>query len=135
MSPPATTRGCCAGSSRWRREAVVGTRRNNRNGVSLDHLVGAHENCIRHGKAELSSSFEVDGQENTRGLLDRQVGRLYAIENLPDEMGGATVILAPRDAVADQAAGAGEIGIGRDEGQPMLKSESRDTRSQRGSNV
>jgi hypothetical protein len=49
---------------------------------SLDHLVGATEQRQRHGEAERFRGLEIDDQLDFRGLLDRQIGRLLALEKL-----------------------------------------------------
>ena len=48
---------------------------------TFDHLVGAAEQRERDGEAERLGGLEVDDQLDFRGLLDRQVGRLLALEN------------------------------------------------------
>src|SRR5881227_3623207 len=48
---------------------------------SLDHLVGASEQRQWDGDAQRTGSLEIDEQFDFRGLLDRQVGRLLALEN------------------------------------------------------
>jgi hypothetical protein len=48
---------------------------------SLDHLVGAAEQRQRDGEAEPRSCLEIDDQLEFRGLLDRHVAWLLAIEN------------------------------------------------------
>jgi hypothetical protein len=49
---------------------------------SLDHLVGATEQRQRHGEAERFRGLEIDDQLDFRGPLDRQIGRLLALEKL-----------------------------------------------------
>ena len=51
---------------------------------SFDHLVGAGEDRWRDGDAELLGSLEIDDQLEGRRLLDRQIGRLGAVEDLSD---------------------------------------------------
>src|SRR5258708_7927651 len=47
----------------------------------FDDLVGACEQRERDGDAERLGGLEVDDEFDLRGLLDRQVGRLFASEN------------------------------------------------------
>ena len=51
--------------------------------ASLDDLVGAGEDRWRHGEAERLRGLEVDHQLEFRRLLDRQIGWLGAVEDLP----------------------------------------------------
>jgi hypothetical protein len=49
--------------------------------LSLDHLVGAAEQREWNSEAERLGSLEIEDQLNLHCLLDRQVGRLLALEN------------------------------------------------------
>src|ERR1700737_3185148 len=49
--------------------------------ASLDHLVGAAEQRYWKGEPERLSGLEVDHELDFRGLLDRQLGGLLALEN------------------------------------------------------
>ena len=44
----------------------------------LDHLIGAGEQRLRYGEAEILCGLQIDDQLDCGGLLDRQVGRLLA---------------------------------------------------------
>src|SRR5258708_22237143 len=57
----------------------------------FDHLVGAQQDCRRKLDADRSGGFEVDDQLELRGLLDRQVGGLLALENLWPRIGGPPI--------------------------------------------
>ena len=57
----------------------------------LDHLVGAADQRQRNGEAERLGSLQVDDQLDFGGLLDRQIGRLLAFENLTGVATGQTV--------------------------------------------
>ena len=57
----------------------------------FDHLVGAAEQRERKREAERLGGIEVDDQLDFGGLLDRQVGRLLALENAAGVDAGAMV--------------------------------------------
>jgi hypothetical protein len=64
-----------------RRSTDAGTKLTKSPRRLFDHLVGAAEQRKRDGEAERLGRREVDEKLNFRGLLDRQVGRLLALEN------------------------------------------------------
>jgi hypothetical protein len=47
---------------------------------SLDHLVRAGKQCWRHLDSDHTRRLGVDDQLESRGLLDRQIGRLRALD-------------------------------------------------------
>jgi hypothetical protein len=57
----------------------------------FDHLVGAGKQRRWHGETEHLRGLEVDEQLDLRGLNDRQVGRLVALENPAGVDAGLTV--------------------------------------------
>jgi hypothetical protein len=52
--------------------------------VSLDDLVGAGEDRWGHGETELLGGLQINDQLEGRRLLDRQIGRLGALEDPSD---------------------------------------------------
>src|SRR5690348_13221696 len=72
--------------------------------ASFDYLVGACKQGGWHFEAERLGNLEVDDQFELGGLLDRQVGGLYALEDLIDEAGGTVVEIRIVHAVAQQPA-------------------------------
>jgi hypothetical protein len=50
----------------------------------FDHVIGAGEQCWRHGEAERLSSREIDDEIEFGRLLDRDVGWLLPAQNLVD---------------------------------------------------
>jgi hypothetical protein len=74
--------------------------------VLFDHLVGAHEQRRRNFKPKRLRRFEIEGQLDSGGLLDRQVGRFGAVEN-PAHKDAELTPAFKTTAVAHQAAGQG----------------------------
>ena len=71
-SSPKATRLSCA------RE--MSQRANRRHFTDLfDHLVGAQQQCWRHGQAERLGGLDIENCLKTGRLLDRQVGRFRAL--------------------------------------------------------
>jgi hypothetical protein len=54
-----------------------------RAGRLLDHLVGAGKDPLRDCQGECLGGLQVDHQLKYGRLLDRQIGRLGAVEDLP----------------------------------------------------
>jgi hypothetical protein len=48
---------------------------------SFDHLIGGGGQRFRDGKAERLGGLQVDDQLDLHGLLHRQIGGLFALEN------------------------------------------------------
>jgi hypothetical protein len=70
----------------------------------FDHLVGADKRAGRDSNAERPGGLEVQEQLNFRGLLYRQLARLFAFENTGDVDAGQTVSVGNATAIARQAA-------------------------------
>src|SRR5262245_5094343 len=75
----------------------------------FDYLVGAGEQRLRHREVEGPGGFEVDKQLEFRGLLDRQIGGLRAVEDLSGVNALKAVKSGKTGSIADQAAVAREI--------------------------
>ena len=56
---------------------------------SFDHAVGTKQDRWRDGEIEHPSGVQIDDQLELRRLLDRQIARLRAIEDLVDVFGCA----------------------------------------------
>src|SRR5215204_4768608 len=79
--------------------------------ASFDHLVGACDERFRHADAERLRGLEVENQLNLRGLLDRQVGRLVALENAADIDPSQAISVGEVGPVTHQAACGDEVTI------------------------
>src|SRR6516164_2516491 len=74
----------------------------------LDHLVGAGEQTIWHGKAERLGGFQIDRQLVFGRRLHWQIGRLLALEDAVDIASCLTVLIDLIRPVGDEAASGGE---------------------------
>ena len=70
----------------------------------LNHRVRAQQQRLRDGDTERLRGFEVDDQLELRRLLDGEVGRLRALEDLVDVYGGAADEIGHVHCVSHQAA-------------------------------
>src|SRR6516164_1640508 len=83
------------------------TAREQRRRTSFDDLVGAQEDRWRDRQAERLSSLEIDHQLEFCRLLDRQIGRLGAVENFSDVNADLAMDRRKAGAIADQTASLG----------------------------
>src|SRR5437870_754166 len=78
---------------------------------SFDDLIGASKDRLRYGEAECLGGLEIDDQLEFGRLLDWQVGRFGAFEDLSDVTAGLTIRRHQVRSVADQTAGSGEFAL------------------------
>src|SRR6516225_5237820 len=76
---------------------------------SFDDLVGEVEDRRRDRHAERLRGLKVDHQLEFCRLLDRQIGRLGAVEDSPCVSAGLAQAIGDPYAIADQAAGRREL--------------------------
>src|SRR5438477_8648105 len=83
----------------------------------LDYLIGACERGRRNVEAKRLGRFLVDHQL-IRRLLDRQIGRLGALQNLVHEASRSTPTVTQINAIAQQPTGLDKLTVGMDHRQP-----------------
>src|SRR6516164_9429654 len=81
---------------------------------SFDHLVGAAKQWQRDCYAKHLGSLEVQEHLDLRGLLNRQLARLFAFENTGGVDASQTVSVGKATAIAHQAAGGDELAVFED---------------------
>src|SRR6266446_7600552 len=77
--------------------------------TSLDHLVGSHEQLVRHGEAEHPGGLGVDDQLELRRLYDWQVRGLRALEDVAGIEAHLTIRIRQAGSVTHQPAGLSEL--------------------------
>src|SRR5262245_58505193 len=75
----------------------------------FDDLVGDRENAGRNSEAECLGSLKVHDQLELGRLCDRQVGRLFTLENTPDVNAGHVIGFGPARSIAFETASRHEL--------------------------
>src|SRR5712672_1958701 len=76
---------------------------------SFDHLVGAGEQRGWHSEAEGLGGRQIDHELELGRLLDRQIGRLGALENFSGVLASLAICSANVGSVAHQTTGCDEL--------------------------
>src|SRR5262245_65679850 len=88
--------------------------------ASFDHLVGGDEQLVGHAQPQSPCGLVVDDELELRGLQDRQVARLCALENPASADAGLTISVPNVGSIADQSADLGIFTPGIDRRQPVV---------------
>ena len=88
----------------------------------FDRFISAAKDRQRYAQAERLGCLEIDDEFDFRRLLNRQIGRFFAIEDAADIVTDDAMLLGGARAVADQAASHGEFAKAEERGQPVAKS-------------
>ena len=89
--------------------------------MSFDDPVGAHKEFARNGDAEGLGRLEVDRQVEFHRLLDGQVRRFGAAENLVDVDGRPAEYWIPVYSIGNQAPQFDVFANGKDSGKPQAR--------------
>src|SRR5262245_594253 len=100
-----------AGSPRDVREVPIGDICSAAKTPSFYDLVSGDLQRIRHGEAKHLRGSEVDEKFDLRGLLDRQVGRHFTLENPAGINATQSVVVRNIGTVAQQTTGRGKLAI------------------------
>src|SRR5260370_15551212 len=90
---------------------------------SFDHLVGAGEQCWRDGEAERFCGFEIEDQLELGWLLNGQISRFGASQNLVKVVRGFATHLSEIWPVTNEAAGGHKTCLHINGRQPRLPNE------------
>ena len=77
--------------------------------VSFDDFVGERQQLVRDAEAKRLGGLHIDHEFEPNGLLDRQIGRLGAFEDLAGVDTDLAIAIADADAVAHEPAGSDVI--------------------------
>src|SRR5205085_684755 len=92
----------------------------------FDYPVGAPEHRWRDGEAECLRRLKVDDKLESRWLLDRQRGRLRAVQDLVDIKRRAAPQVGDVDTVGHEPARLGELAVRIDREQVLARREAED---------
>src|SRR4051812_35885464 len=76
---------------------------------SLDYLVGADEQRLRHGQTERLGRFQVDDQLEFSRMLHRQISRFRAVEDPSGVNAGLAAVGSEARSIADKSTGSGKF--------------------------
>src|SRR5262245_60139468 len=94
----------CVETPEWHVDAARGP-----STPSLDHLVGAGEQCRRNVKADRLGRLQVDDELKFGGQLDRHFGWLLALEDAADVDGRLAILVLKIRSVAHQPTSFGKL--------------------------